>query len=226
MTHGHDDFAGEPVPGLPENLPEGEHIVWQGAPSWKALAVEAFHVRKVALYFAVLMAWRVTASLQAGFDSSTAILAALALLPLAAAAVGLLSLAAWMAARAALYTITNRRVAMRIGVALTKTFNIPFRAIDGALLKGGASGTGDIALTLSPDSRIGYAHLWPHARPWFVNHPQPTLRAIPDAARVAGVLRTAMQAQSLRTVPLEAAGAPCAPQPHATAPFPMGGLPA
>lgn len=36
--HGHDDFAVEPIPGLPELPPEGEHILWQGAPCWHALA--------------------------------------------------------------------------------------------------------------------------------------------------------------------------------------------
>lgn len=226
MSHGHDDFAVEPVPGLPEKLPTGEHIIWQGAPAWMALAVEAFHIRKVAIYFAILMAWRVAASLHAGADASTAIVAAFSLLPLAAAAIGLLSLAAWMSARATLYTITNRRVAMRIGVALTKTFNIPFRAIDSALLRGGAKGTGDIALTLERDSRIGYAHLWPHARPWFVNHPQPTLRAIPDAGDVAAILRTAMQNHGMRAASLESDQVQPSASRDRTPSFPAAGLPA
>jgi sporulation protein YlmC with PRC-barrel domain len=30
MPHDHDDFQTEPVRGLPENLPEGEYILWQG----------------------------------------------------------------------------------------------------------------------------------------------------------------------------------------------------
>jgi hypothetical protein len=33
MPHDHDDFQTEPVRGLPENLPEGEHILWQGHPT-------------------------------------------------------------------------------------------------------------------------------------------------------------------------------------------------
>lgn len=216
MTHGHDDFAGEPVPGLPEKLPEGERILWQGAPDWKALAVEAFHIRKVALYFVLLMAWRVAASLEAGAGLTAAGTAALALLPSAAAAVGLLSLAAWMSARATLYTITNRRVAMRIGVALTKTFNIPFPAIESAQLKVSPKGTGDIALVLQAGSRIGYAHLWPHARPWFVNRPQPALRAIAQAGKVAAELRTAMEAQAGRSGVFSGARTPhLAPAPAA-----------
>ena len=35
------EFDTEPVPGLPEQLPEGERLRWQGAPKWAALAVRA-----------------------------------------------------------------------------------------------------------------------------------------------------------------------------------------
>ena len=41
----------EPIRGLPGPLPEGETILWQGAPDWRVLAVQAFHVRAVAIYF-------------------------------------------------------------------------------------------------------------------------------------------------------------------------------
>jgi len=37
MSKGHDDFAGEPVRGLPEKLPAGERILWQGMPDWHPL---------------------------------------------------------------------------------------------------------------------------------------------------------------------------------------------
>ena len=48
-THEHE---WEAAPGLPSTLPDGEAIVWQGTPDWKQLAVHAFHVRKIAIYFA------------------------------------------------------------------------------------------------------------------------------------------------------------------------------
>ncbi|MEM1103487.1 MAG: hypothetical protein AAGH48_05230, partial [Pseudomonadota bacterium] len=56
--HGHDDFAAEPIRGLPEALPEGERILWQGEPTWRQLAVNVFHIRALAIYFGVLMIWR------------------------------------------------------------------------------------------------------------------------------------------------------------------------
>ena len=46
----------EAAPGLPEALPAGERILWQGSPDWKLLAAEAFHVRRLSLYFALMIA--------------------------------------------------------------------------------------------------------------------------------------------------------------------------
>jgi len=58
----HDDFNFEPIRGLPEKLPEGEYILWQGAPKPAALAREALGLRWVAGYFALLTIWRIGAS--------------------------------------------------------------------------------------------------------------------------------------------------------------------
>ena len=54
-----DDIHVEPLRGLPEPLPAGERILWQGAPDWRALAVDVFHVRAVWIYGALLIAWRI-----------------------------------------------------------------------------------------------------------------------------------------------------------------------
>ena len=48
----------EPQRGLPEALPAGEHLLWQGQPDWRMLARKAFHVRKLVVYFAGLMVLR------------------------------------------------------------------------------------------------------------------------------------------------------------------------
>ena len=57
MSH-HDDFEIEPVEGLPERPPEGEHILWQGRPNWWRLTWEALSLPWVLGYFAVLTLWR------------------------------------------------------------------------------------------------------------------------------------------------------------------------
>jgi hypothetical protein len=41
---------------------------------------------------------------------------------------------------------------------------------------------------------LGYATLWPHARPFRLVAPQPMLRALPQAAEVAGILAKAAAA--------------------------------
>jgi hypothetical protein len=74
---------------------------------------------------------------------------------------------------------------MRIGIVLTLTFNLPLRTIESAALRRTADGHGDLVLALRGPDRIAYLHLWPHARPWRLGRPEPMLRAVPDAERVA-----------------------------------------
>jgi hypothetical protein len=187
----HDD---EPVRGLPEPLPPGERILWQGSPRWQALARDAFHVRKLAAYFGVILVLRGIVSWSDGRSVFDAVVAALWLLPLALLALGLLAVLAWLSARTTVYTITNRRVAMRIGIVLTMCLNLPFRAIAGAGLRTDRDGTGDIPLALSGHDHLAYLHLWPHVRPWRFAHPEPMLRGIPDAARTGRTLAAALAA--------------------------------
>ena len=40
-------------------------------------------------------------------------------------------------------------------------------------------------------SLLGYALLWPHARPWRLSQPEPMLRAVPEAQDVAAILAEA-----------------------------------
>jgi Bacterial PH domain len=179
------EYEIEPIRGLPGDLPEGEHILWQGAPSWKRLARDAFKTRWVAGYFAALLLWAAVDGNASGFAMT---------LLVGAAGVALLHVLAWLAARATVYTITNRRVVFRFGIALPKCVNLPMSAIAGAGLKRNADGTGDIPLALSGTHRLGYVQFWPHARPWKVAAPEPMMRALPDVASVAALLSDALLA--------------------------------
>jgi len=147
-SHGHEHEL-EPQYGLPERLPAGEHILWQGAPDFRTLALIAL-------------------------ASLTAL--------------------AWMTARTAVYTLTDKRVVMRIGIVLTLTFNIPLRSIQSAGLQSGDARHGDIALQLAGPDHIAFLHLWPHVRPWRVARPEPMLRAVADAPKVAALLSQAWSA--------------------------------
>jgi hypothetical protein len=197
VSGGHDDYAVEPIRGLPEQLPAGERIIWQGAPSWWELATSVFHIRAVALYFAALMLWRGSVHWTGSHHAVTATLAALSLLPVCAFGLGLLALLAWLSSRTSVYTVTNRRVVMRVGVALPTAINIPFKVIESAGVAINHAGAADIPLTLIGTARIPYSTLWPHARPWRLRAPEPMLRGIPDGIRVAGLLRNALHEASL-----------------------------
>lgn len=189
-THEHE---WEAAPGLPSALPPGERVVWQGAPNWRRLAIHAFHVRKIALYFVLMLAVQaINLTAPEGRVDWKPLVVAASLYSLALA---LLLGTAWMSARSTLYTLTNKRVVMRIGIVLTLTFNLPFKRIAGASLKTQATGTGDIALALYPEDRIGWAHLWPHQRAWHVTRPQPTLRCVPDGQQVGELLLNLWRAE-------------------------------
>lgn len=183
----HDDFAIEPVPGLPERPPEGEVILWQGRPNWWALCVDAYNVYWVVGYFTLLASWRFITLVDLR-PMSEAFMLSTPFLVLGGIVAALLALIAFVQARSTLYTITTARVAMRIGAALTVTLNLPFRQIARADLAKGRHGTGTIVLGLAARPKLSFLVMWPHTRPWRFARPEPALRAIPNAAEVAAIL--------------------------------------
>lgn len=196
MSHGHDDFASEPVRGLPERLPADEKILWQGSPDWKSLAGSAFHLRSLIIYASLMVGWRAVSVAYDGGTTMEVLKAAGILAVLIGGALGTLAFLAWMTARDTVYTITDKRVVMRIGIALTLTIQIPFTRIASADVRLYRNGTGNIALHLMRTNRMSLFVLWPHARPWRIAQPEPMFRALPDAAQVAEILSGAL-AQAL-----------------------------
>lgn len=187
-----EDVSVEPVNGLPETLPLGEQILWQGRPLALTLAREALCLNWVLGYFALLVVWRIAASSRV-MPLEAALLTGLPFIVLAGIVCAILLVIAWVQARATVYTITNERVALRIGAALTLTLNLPFPKIGAADLDLRDSGSGTIALRTLGDVRLSYLVLWPHIRPWHMKMTQPALRCIPDAAKVAAILAEAAE---------------------------------
>lgn len=198
--HGH-----EPVRGLPGHLPPGERILWQGSPDWRMLARSAYHTRAIGLYFAALALVGAAAGQTPG---------AFATIIAGVACVGVLSLIAWATARATIYTITNRRVVIRSGLAVPTAINLPLKVIGAADLHRLGAGRGDIALTTSGDTKLAYWMLWPNARPWRINRPQPMLRAIEEVDSVVAVLTRA----AAEATPIDRRGTAAEPA-VASAPF-------
>jgi len=197
----------EATPGLPEALPAHETQLWQGSPDAWLLARQALHVDVVLAYFGALLAWRGVASAYDGASLGQTLMALAGMLPLIALALGLLGTIAWLMARTTVYTITDKRVVMRVGVVLSITFNLPFAQIASAAFRPRGAG-GDIVLDLAGNDRIAYLHLWPHVRPWKIKRTQPMLRGLSQAQAVAQTLAAALkQAEAARhALPLRAVG--------------------
>lgn len=182
----------EPVRGLPEELPEGEEILWQGAPDWWALARESLSLNWVAGYFVLLFLWRVITATET-LPLAQAMVASSFFLVMGAVVCGLLLVTAYVQARAAVYTVTNKRVTLRMGAALTMTLNLPYTWIGNASLDLRKSGTGTIAFELIGTTRFSYLLCWPHVRPWRMTHTQPAFRCIPEAEKVARLIAEAAE---------------------------------
>lgn len=168
------EYEIEPIPGLPGNLPPGESIIWQGSPDWQTLARAVFHTRLVAVWFVFV------ASL-AFVGGGTGLKGAVITLAVASVGLGILYFLARASARSTIYTLTNRRVVMRFGVALPKCINLPLKAIGAADVR--VLGTGHVDIVLRPTQRfpLGWLQMWPHVQPWKVGEPQPMLRAVPES---------------------------------------------
>ncbi len=186
------DITVEPVAGLPEAPPPGEEVLWQGRPDTWALAKDALLIRWVIGYFVVLTLYRVGA---ATADVPLVVALGAAVPPIVAGLVAfaVLYAMAWVMARATVYTVTTRRVAMRIGAALTLTLNLPFRQIASAGLDLKKDGTGTIAFKTLDGPRLSYLACWPHVKPGYVREPEPALRCIPDAERIAQMIAEAAE---------------------------------
>lgn len=184
----------EPVHGLPGVLPAGAHLVWQGAPEWRSLALNAYHVRSLTLYFSLMVLARGGYLLLEGATLLDALTGMVGPAIFAAIALAILTGIAILSARSTVYTVTSKRVVIRQGIALESTINVPFAAIESAAIKLRRDGSGDLALTMQKPHRVSYIWLWPHVRPWHLLQPQPSLRCLSDAEAAADRLSRAFKA--------------------------------
>jgi len=198
MSHRHanNEYDHEPIRGLPEELPSGEEILCQVEPEWWSMARRTFHTVQVGAYFALLIAAHQVYHYSQGGGVMDGLGSLGWQLALAVAGLAILCGLGVLYARTTVYTLTNRRVVLRFGVALPMMINLPLDRIAAADLRPFGDGTGDIALRLAEGEWISYWALWPHARPWHLSPVIPSLRSVPDAGRVAERLVAAVQARS------------------------------
>ena len=173
-------------------LPDGEHILWQGAPKAGALTRRVFHLRAVAAYFAVIIAMSAVHAAASGVTSHAMCVSLLHRVLLAAVPLLLIAVYARAIKRTTLYSITSKRVVISFGMALPLKFNIPFAKIESAGLRLYPDGTGDIPLQLLPSERLSYLVMWPHTRPWRSARTEPMLRCVPGAEQASLILAEAL----------------------------------
>ncbi|PPD44795.1 MAG: hypothetical protein CTY15_06235 [Methylocystis sp.] len=178
---------------LPEDIPQGERILWHGRPHWLFLFRRAYRADFVAGYFALLAALNVATAASEGGPAAAG-LAGGRTIAIGLAALAILALLAWASARTALFVITTRRVVMKIGVALQVFYNLPFSQIQSAGIRVESDGSGDVTMAITPGKSIAYLHLWPFARPFHLAKPEPALRGVPNVQQVGEILGRALVA--------------------------------
>jgi len=212
-----DDSHFEPIYGLPGLLPAGERILWQGSPRWQSLARRALWVDRIAVYFGLLFTWDVVRAAYAGSTALDILQTMFVPVVLAAAACASLAIVGYLSARSTVYTITNRRVAIRTGIAFSVTINLPFSLLDAVGLRTFGDGTGDLPLTLNSAERAGYFVCWPNVRPWRITRVEPMLRCVSQPERIGQLLASALGEAGVRAPAPAQARSPAGVAPNAVA---------
>jgi len=179
------------IRGVPHPLPPGERLLWEGAPSMKAIATHVFHWRLVAAYFAAMLAlWAFTTEHQPGSE----VYVASAVVRVSLAAFVMLSALGLSRAVATTswYAITSHRLVMRVGMAFPMSINIPFKILETAGVGTFRDGTGQVTVTVQKGHRIAYIALWPHCRVFRFTSPEPVLRGLEEPQQVAQILARAV----------------------------------
>lgn len=178
----------EPVPGLPGRLPAGEVILWQGRPDAALVARHVLKNRWIAMYFLAMAVWLAASGFYDGHATGGIVFSVAVIVALGAVMMGMIELFAWGVEKTTLYTITNERLVMRFGVALSLALNIPYRQFNAADMQLSGEKDGTIAVDLLPGARISWLVQWPHVRGWRFANPQPSLICLADARKAGSVL--------------------------------------
>lgn len=187
------EYENEPVRGLPEYLPDDETLVWQGEPDFRTMARRVFHVRTVSIYFLTLIALHLAFQISSGGSALSALLGSSWMLGMGLAAIAILTVLAWAYARSTVYTLTNKRLVIRSGVAVPMMVNIPLSTVEAADMREFKDGSGDIILSLDASKRLSYMMIWPNVRSWKFKPVLPALRSLANVKGVAEALGSVVQ---------------------------------
>ncbi len=184
----------EAEPGIPEPLPGNEQVLWKGGPEFRSLLLGSFRLRALLAYFGLLLAVQLGVALSTGSSAKDAVGTTAGFAVLALVVILLVTAYARLAARATLFTVTDRRVVLRTGVALPVSVNLPYGLIESAELRLQKDGSGDISLLPAAGHRVSWMLLWPMVKSFRWMRVRPVLRGLRNAEDVAQILGEALRA--------------------------------
>jgi len=180
--------------GEVSRLPEGERVLWSGAPDQKALARYFLRERWVLAFVAASFALGATEALQHSVGAVPRLIGVATLSAvLATIAIVSIRVLAWQMAKSSKYVITNKRVYFNIGIVLRADANVPFSSVENIDLRRRSDGSADLMVTLTDEQEIPWLLLFPHMTWRGSRRGRPTFRALRDPQRAADAVVTALR---------------------------------
>ena len=173
-------------------IPNGESILWKGRPSLWGFSWNLFGLKWITLYLGILSIVSVARFFASDFYTAfffdflpfflSGIFVSIILIGLAATQ-----------PYSTVYIITENRVIIKTGAALSFLISMPFKKIKEVNLQKRGASIGTISFELLSEKRVPYISCWPSVRPWKFKRTQPAFSCIGSVDEVATILRkTAM----------------------------------
>ena len=173
-------------------IPHGESILWKGRPSLWGFSWNLFGLKWIALYLSMLSIVSVARFFASDFYTAFYVDFLPFFLSGIFASIILIGLAA-IQAYSTVYIITENRVIIKTGAALSFLISMPFKKIKEVNLQKRGASIGTISFELFSKKRVPYISCWPSVRPWKFKKTQPAFSCVRSVNEVATILRkTAM----------------------------------
>lgn len=179
-----------------EAIPDGESILWKGKPSFWGFSWHFFGLKLIAIYLMILsvvFAARLTVT-----DFYTAF--AFDFLPFLLSGIlasCILMALAGIQSQSSVYIITENRVIIKSGAALSFLISMPFKKIKAVNLQKRNGSLGTISFELNAGKRVPYISCWPSVRPWKFKNTEPAFSCIENVDEVATILRKSVMAGTI-----------------------------
>ena len=173
-------------------IPNGESILWKGRPSLWGFSWNLFGLKWITLYLSILSIVSVARFFASDFYTAFYVDFLPFFLSGIFASIILIGLAATQT-YSTVYIITENRVIIKTGAALSFLISMPFKKIKEVNLQKRGASIGTISFELLSERRVPYISCWPSVRPWKFKRTQPAFSCIGSVDEVATILRkTAM----------------------------------